>query len=362
MTNFWFRLSGFCLLWAITIIQYSKNVPVSILFFTFAVAVYFFLTMRRASLYLYGSLLIIIVVHGLMMTTGYMLTIFLLLYVTIAAAFWVKEKHLLFYMAINVLLSIVLIYLQGSYWMESVIMLVFFYFLIAELNRMSLARGEQQELYVQLLGEYRQLKRMNLSAEREARMEERTNIARDIHDSVGHQLTGLIMKLETLAIEHELPEYRKLKHMADESLAETREAVKALQTEENEGIASVVHLIRKLESQSHMRVQFTLKEGVLSVPLSNEKSVVLYRIIQEALTNAMRHSESRGVHVILGKAADGAVSFEIKNRVFQNKGVEFGFGLRNMTKRVEEIEGAIDIYSTEDRFIVSGSIPVSKEG
>ena len=39
---------------------------------------------------------------------------------------------------------------------------------------------------------------MNLNAESDARMQERTAIARDIHDSVGHRLTALIMKLEML--------------------------------------------------------------------------------------------------------------------------------------------------------------------
>ena len=49
--------------------------------------------------------------------------------------------------------------------------------------------------------------------------------------------------------------------MAKESLEETRHAVKALQAEENEGIATIVHLIRKLEAESHVLVQFTLKQG-----------------------------------------------------------------------------------------------------
>ena len=69
--------------------------------------------------------------------------------------------------------------------------------------------------------------------------------------------------------------------MAKDSLEEIRRSVKAMQTEENEGIATVVHRIRKLESESHMFVQFTMKQGILSVPLTNEKSVVLYRVIQD---------------------------------------------------------------------------------
>ena len=58
--------------------------------------------------------------------------------------------------------------------------------------------ASKRQLYEELLSEYRKLVRMNLKAENNARMKERTNIARDIHDSVGHRLTALIMKLEIL--------------------------------------------------------------------------------------------------------------------------------------------------------------------
>jgi len=354
---FWLRLSGFCFLWVYMILQYSKNDSFSILFFALALAVYFFLSIKHVSVYLYSSLSIIVFMHGLLMTDYYIMTVFLILYITIVAAFWMKGRRLIFFMCLNFFLAMILVFLNGSYWIEYIIMLLFFFNLIVILNRMALERREQKEIYDQLLGEYRKLKRMNLVAEKEARMEERTKIARDIHDSVGHKLTALIMKLEMQALNHNIPAYKELKAMAEESLQETRGAVRALQVEENEGIASVVHLIRKLESQSQMLVQFTMKQGVLSVPLSNDKNVILYRVIQEALTNTMRHSGSREVHIILGKGADGAVSFEIRNKTSGRKPFTFGFGLQNMKKRVEEINGNINIYQTEMEFVVSGSIP-----
>lgn len=198
---------------------------------------------------------------------------------------------------------------------------------------------------------------MNLLAEETARVEERNRIARDIHDSVGHRLTALIMKLETLAIQTKNEDYRELKKMAEDSLGETRQAVKTLQAEESEGIATVVHLIRKLEAESQIVVQFTIKQGVLTVPLSNDHSVVLYRVLQEALTNAMRHGYSREIHVVLGKSAIGDVTFEISNTVYEVKPFTFGFGLTNMKKRLEEIGGRLDVYQKENQFYVSGIIP-----
>ena len=133
--------------------------------------------------------------------------------------------------------------------------------------------------------------------------------------------------------------------------------MKALQVHKNEGIATVVHLIRKLEAESHLLVQFTLMQGILSVPLSNEKSVALYRVIQESLTNAMRHSESREVQVTLGRSATGDISFMISNTVHQPTAFHYGFGLSNMKKRVEELKGKLSAYQTEKQFIVEGVIP-----
>ena len=88
---------------------------------------------------------------------------------------------------------------------------------------------------------------MNLNAEVNTTYKERNTIARDIHDSVGHRLTALIMKLEMLSIQNSNSDYDELKSMAKESLEEIRKSVKTMQTDENEGIATVVHLIRKLE-------------------------------------------------------------------------------------------------------------------
>ncbi|WP_236686964.1 sensor histidine kinase [Ornithinibacillus contaminans] len=286
-------------------------------------------------------------------------SIILLLYLTIIASLRLNEGKLKWYAIINLALTLLLAVLQNQGIIDMTVLMLFFYYLILAMHQYQAVVFEQKELYDQLLGEYRKLKRVNLLVEQDARVEERNRIARDIHDSVGHRLTALIMKLEMLAIQANNDAYRELKVMAEESLDETRQAVKALQAEETEGIATVVHLIRKLEAESHMVVQFTMKQGVLSVPLSNENSVVLYRVIQEALTNAMRHGQSREVQVVIGKSAIGDVTLEITNAIFQAKAFEFGFGLTNMKKRVEEVDGKLEVYQTENQFKVTGIIPAS---
>lgn len=343
-------------LWIWMIAESSDRVPISLLFLSISLGLYFFLSIKNITILLYIALTVIIGIHGLLINES-ILTLLLFMSITTTAIFRLTEAHFRILLSIMTLLSIMLRILLEESVLVTLFVMFFFCYLAIILNKKIAEINEQKMMYGHLVSEYAQLKRMNLSSEQQARLEERTRIARDIHDSVGHRLTALIMNLEMLAIQRNDSALREVKQMAVESLEETREAVKALKVSENEGIATVVHLIRKLEAESHMLIRFTLKEGVLLVPLSNEKSVVLYRVIQEALTNAMRHAQTREVHVTLGKSSIGDVTFNISNPFKATKGFEFGFGLTNMKNRLAELNGRLDVYQTDSLFIVKGIIP-----
>jgi signal transduction histidine kinase len=240
-------------------------------------------------------------------------------------------------------------------WIFFVLILIYPF---VKLNQMHETEQERIDTYEKLLGEYRKLKRQALDSERAARLEERTKIARDIHDSVGHKLTALLMRIQMLIMNEEKKEYVELKELAAESLEETRQAVKQLQIKDNEGISSVLQLIRKLESESHIHLDFTLRKGVLSARLTNQQNVVLYRVLQESLTNAMRHAKTKEVKAELALNAVGDLTFTIRNRIWNMEKFEWGFGLTNMKKRVEEAGGQLSVYQHENEFIVSGTLPV----
>jgi signal transduction histidine kinase len=235
-----------------------------------------------------------------------------------------------------------------------------FFFITMKLNEINADMKEQRHLYDQLLGEYRKLKRVLYVTERNSRAEERTRIARDIHDAVGHNLTALLMKIEMLSIQYGEHHFKDLKELAADSLEETREAVKALKEGEVEGIQSVIQLIRKLESESGIMVELTTQQGVLSTRLSNKQSIAVYRSIQEGITNAMKHSSVREVKVILGKTALGHLHFKITNNIEGCLPFRMGFGLTNMKERVEELYGKLEINQTEKEFVLSGSFPVEE--
>ncbi|RLL45503.1 sensor histidine kinase [Oceanobacillus piezotolerans] len=325
--------------------------------FAIALGLFFFLSTHKAMLWNYASIQLILLLHFIFFTEQAAFTILLALFLAIDSSIQLTEKEYIRFWILTMVLILFMMIWQSRIQLENLLVISFVFILLFKINRMQRDRLEQIEIYEEVAGEYRRLKRLSLGLEQQARLEERTRIARDIHDSVGHRLTALIMKLEMLSIQNNTVAYDELKELAKASLEETRDAVKALQAEDNEGISTVVNLIRKLEAESHLLVQFTMKQGVLSIPLSNVKNVVLYRIIQESLTNAMRHAGAREVYVTLGKSAIGDLSFEVKNRVFEPRKWSYGFGLSNMKKRVEEVHGMISIYQTEEMFIVAGTIP-----
>ncbi len=214
------------------------------------------------------------------------------------------------------------------------------------------------QVYEQLVNEYRQLKRMSVEQEQLVRAEERTKIARDIHDSVGHKLTSLLMQLEAMSIQEKDNRLDNAKELARESLEETRYAVRQLKSEDTTGIQSVIQLIRKLEMESRLHIHFSLKNGVLSLPISNSQSIILYRILQESLTNAMKYSHSKEVEVTLGLNSLDNFQFEVKNKMVIDSPIIKGFGLTNMEERLNEIGGELKILVTNQHFILIGSFPL----
>ncbi|CAG9622087.1 sensor histidine kinase [Sutcliffiella rhizosphaerae] len=216
-----------------------------------------------------------------------------------------------------------------------------------------------------LLVEYRDLKRQLLKNEEVARIEERNRIARDIHDSVGHQLTALMMQL---AVAEQSLENQKVKsiisqtkQLARDSLDGMRKAVKALQGEEDKGIASVIHLIRKLEAESQMRIQLTTKTGVLSHTFTNDQNSSVYRFVQEALTNAMRHGDSREITVTFEILGGHSFRATIRNKLVSAKSIQEGFGMQNMRKRMEDLRGRMEKEIADNHFIVKGVFPLKGE-
>lgn len=210
-----------------------------------------------------------------------------------------------------------------------------------------------------LLDEYRKMKRQLLTDEELARQDERMLIGHEIHDSVGHKLTALLMQIEAFRLtsaEKDKEKIKQLKELAEQSLEETRRAVKSFKQRELGGLQGVIRLIRKLEMESFMKINFSVKHGAFAVPLTGEQSFAIYRAVQEALTNIMKHSSTKEAQVMFDSPGGSIFRFEVINRTTSNPFFQEGYGLKAMRERLEKVGGSLEIDHDERQFVVRGSI------
>ncbi|MFD2658410.1 sensor histidine kinase [Gracilibacillus thailandensis] len=214
-----------------------------------------------------------------------------------------------------------------------------------------------------LLDEYRRMKRQLVTEEEHARQDERMLIGHEIHDSVGHKLTALLMQLEAFRItasEKDQEKVEKLKELAEQSLEETRRAVKSFKQTEVGGLQGLIRLIRKLEVERFMKINFSVKHGAFAASLTGEQSFAIYRAVQEALTNIMKHSSTREAHISFETPGGSIFRFEVMNPAKTSPFFEEGYGLKAMRERLEKVGGSLDIHHDERQFVVSGSIRLTK--
>ncbi len=338
---------------------HEKDAFTSTLFFVTGVfCLYFLMPIVRHPLINFLLILLLIMLSGLtQVDSSYWLPLAGL--ITLEGAFLLKGKGYYIFWIASIIVSTGYVILNNLpiyiFFLMATIIVVSF--LLYQYIEKAQSKGQ---LYDQLLTEYRLLKRMSVEQDQLVRAEERTKIARDIHDSVGHKLTSLLMQLEVMSIQNKTDSIQQAKQLARESLEETRYAVRQLKSAETTGIQSVIQLIRKLEMESRLHIRFTLEKGVLSLPLSNKQSVVVYRVLQESLTNAMKYSHSKEVEVVLGINSLQNVQFQVKNKMMTDKPIIKGFGLSSMEERLKEIGGELTIVRTEQHFILRGSFPMKK--
>jgi signal transduction histidine kinase len=217
---------------------------------------------------------------------------------------------------------------------------------------------------------------VELEASREAEAEaatlrERSRLARDVHDVLAHSLSGLTLQLEgarMLAAQPGAngqlsPALDRAHHLARAGLEEARRAIAALRDEHLPGPDRLQQLADDFEQDSHIAAWLT----VTGTPrrLDSETSLTLYRVAQEALTNARKHASPDRVDLRLNYEVDGTrltVTDHTTRRARPDLTVAVatvggGYGLTGMRERAELLGGRLDTSETTDGFWVELWIP-----
>jgi len=179
-------------------------------------------------------------------------------------------------------------------------------------------------------------------------VEERSRLSREIHDGLGASLSSLIIQaeyLEGLAQDEELKsEIRELKSCAEESIDELRRSLRMMRAD-FELVPTIEDYCRTFGERSKLPVRFE-KTGVPPL-LSSDAQLTIFRVLQEALSNARKHAKPKELAVRFA-VEPGMVSLAIID-----DGVGFDvaasrrghYGLSTMRERASKIGGGVEIQS-----------------
>ncbi|MDP4091240.1 MAG: sensor histidine kinase, partial [Bacillota bacterium] len=170
-----------------------------------------------------------------------------------------------------------------------------------------------QDLYDKLREKDEELKRVNKELEAYANtieeiavLRERNRISREIHDNVGHALStiiiqlGAIEKISRVSGEEAGRMANNLEAFTKESMERVRTAVRAMKPrefEEYEGVIAISEMIKNFQKLTGIEVNLKVSDKVWK--LNSDQTMAMYRIIQEFLSNSIRHGKATRVNIFI---------------------------------------------------------------
>lgn len=179
-----------------------------------------------------------------------------------------------------------------------------------------------------------------------AQESERRRIAQELHDEVGQTMTAVLLTLKRAADEPRPAELRQAQELVRDGLDEVRRLVRRLRPGVLDDLglaAAITSLATEFDTHTGLRVTHSL--GAELPPLDHGTELVIYRVTQESLTNAARHSDADAVHVTLRRAGDG-VALEVSD---DGRGMGIaheGAGIRGMRERALLVGATLDLGAT----------------
>ena len=217
-----------------------------------------------------------------------------------------------------------------------------------------------------------QRERLQAEQRRADLLEERTRIAREIHDVLAHSLGALGIQIQAaravLADHGDTAKAGEIlagaQRMAAEGLVETRRAVHALRTDTLPLDQELALVSDTYAQRYHVAVSFDTAGA--AGPLPPDATVALLRVAQEALVNAAKHAAGQGVAVRLDYG-DAGVRLTVRNDVDPGapgagrpadlSTVNGGYGLTGMRERLRLLNGTLEAGRRDGQWVVTAELP-----
>lgn len=199
----------------------------------------------------------------------------------------------------------------------------------------------------------REVQKLNQQIEKLTIEKERNRMAQEIHDSLGHSLAGLIMHLEFLEkIIIKDPKKAKsllikMQNLARQGMQEVRLAVKTLRDEDYQGFKKTLErLCENLEITNDLNIDLQLDSEVEN--FSPKLKSIIYRNIQEAMTNSIKHGQSTNILLRVSER-QSEVFCEIRDNGKGCNDLIKGNGFKGMEDRLQGVDGLMFWTSELDK-------------
>lgn len=187
---------------------------------------------------------------------------------------------------------------------------------------------------------------------------ERLRLSKELHDGLGPYLTILRLKVESTSIDPAVKS--ELQKMIDNTIAEMRRISNNLMPSvlhdfgAGEAIRNLVHQV----GNNHIHINFQYDRNELA-KVSEQTSIALYRVAQEAINNAIKHANATMLSISITEFEDRISLFVKDNGTgFDLTKVTYGNGIRNMRERVHVEKGTFEMESNDSGCVIDVEIPL----
>lgn len=255
---------------------------------------------------------------------------------------------------------------------ETLFYLIIFFFICTFLFLMQIKteldnRTDAEILYdrirkanYELEGARERLMDYSKQVEKVSQLEERNRISRELHDSIGHDLTGVFMQLDAAInlIKNDKEKGLELLESAHQnvshSIENVRQTVRAIApVATTDALKLLKDLIEKFGDETGISVHWSTSGTPYKLYPSIETT--LYKNTREALTNSARHGNAKNIHTNLEYHPEKII-YTIEDDGSGAHSIKKGFGLNGMIERIELVGGSID-FSAKKGFKILMVIP-----
>ena len=267
---------------------------------------------------------------------------------------------------LQVMISLVVIVLgikQQQWWAIPVMIFgnVLFYYgaqLVLKLNYQENLLKEQENQLFEQKKELQQAQYTMGTMKELYTLQERNRISREIHDSVGHSLSTIIIQLGAISkLSEEIsPQVSQmsaqLREFAVKGLQEVRTVVHDLKPEQltkqqlNVALEEFIY-----ETKQHSGVEFVFRQNKPTFQLTKEQELTIFRGVQEATTNAIRHGKATKITLLMMYSTNELI-VTIMDNGGGSSAISLEGGLKALEERLHEQQAQLEIKNSEQGFTV----------